>query len=285
MNIEEDRPVFLRVFDPALHLVGFGVAFEVDDIAAILLRGKDFLDRGMAPLGRLQGTFGTAPACTLAAPVVGGVDDTISAESGGSFGQPVPLQRHAVDTAHHIGGHGIDHPKPGIVRVFDIAIGRWGQRNPGVAFHLIDDPALLGDVLGVVLIHYVFERGEVILALVAVHAIGHGHQPHIMKRENLLGELTHLNVVAAQPGQVFDEHRRDIPGLDCGDHFLKAGALHGGAGDTVIHEKDGVRIALVLGGFLQYLFLIADAVGLVVHIIITAQSAVKGGCAEGGFLA
>ncbi|MCQ4720668.1 recombinase family protein, partial [Flavonifractor plautii] len=33
-------------------------------------------------------------------------DDTISAESGGSFGQPVPLQRHAVDTAHHIGGHG-----------------------------------------------------------------------------------------------------------------------------------------------------------------------------------
>ena len=239
----------------------------------------------MAPLGRLQGTFGTAPACTLAAPVVGGVDDTISAESGGSFGQPVPLQRHAVDTAHHIGGHGIDHPKPGIVRVFDIAIGRWGQRNPGVAFHLIDDPALLGDVLGVVLIHYVFERGEVILALVAVHAIGHGHQPHIMKREKLLGELTHLNVVAAQPGQVFDEHRRDIPGLDCGDHFLKAGALHGGAGDTVIHEKDGVRIALVLGGFLQYLFLIADAVGLVVHIIITAQSAVKGGCAEGGFLA
>ncbi|EQE41362.1 hypothetical protein QEY_0554 [Clostridioides difficile CD165] len=285
VNIEEDRPVFLRVFDPALHLVGFGVAFEVDDIAAILLRGKDFLDRGMAPLGRLQGTFGTAPACTLAAPVVGGVDDTISAESGGSFGQPVPLQRHAVDTAHHIGGHGIDHPKPGIVRVFDIAIGRWGQRNPGVAFHLIDDPALLGDVLGVVLIHYVFERGEVILALVAVHAIGHGHQPHIMKREKLLGELTHLNVVAAQPGQVFDEHRRDIPGLDCGDHFLKAGALHGGAGDTVIHEKDGVRIALVLGGFLQYLFLIADAVGLVVHIIITAQSAVKGGCAEGGFLA
>ena len=29
VNIEEDRPVFLRVFDPALHLVGFGVAFEV----------------------------------------------------------------------------------------------------------------------------------------------------------------------------------------------------------------------------------------------------------------
>ena len=63
----------------------------------------------------------------------------------------------------------------------------------------------------------------------------------------------------------------------CGDHFLKAGALHGGAGDTVIHEKDGVRIALVLGGLLKYLPLILDAVGLGVHIIITAQPTVEGG--------
>ena len=123
VNIEEDRPVFLRVFDPLFHLVGFGVAFEVDHIATILLCGKDFLDCGVAPLGRLQGTFGAAPACTLAAPVIGRVDDTISTESGGSFSQPVPLQSHAVDTAHHIGGLGIDHPEAGIVRIFDVAIG------------------------------------------------------------------------------------------------------------------------------------------------------------------
>ena len=105
------------------HVVGFGVAFEVDNIATILLCGKDFLDCGVAPLGRLQGTLGAAPACTLAAPVIGGVDDTISTESGGGFSQPVPLQRHAVDTAHHIGSLGINHPKAGIVRFFDVAIG------------------------------------------------------------------------------------------------------------------------------------------------------------------
>ncbi len=46
-------------------------------------------------------------------------------ESSGSFSQPVPVQRHAVDTAYHIGGHGVDDPKPGIVRVLYIAIGRW----------------------------------------------------------------------------------------------------------------------------------------------------------------
>ena len=46
MDIEEDRPVFLRVFDPLLHLVGLGVAFEVDHIAAVLLQGEDLLDGG-----------------------------------------------------------------------------------------------------------------------------------------------------------------------------------------------------------------------------------------------
>ena len=79
-----------------------------------------------------------------------------------------------------------------------------------------------------------------------------------MEREEFLGELAHLNVVAAQPGEVFHEHRRDVPGLDCGNHLLKAGALHGSAGNTVIHEKDGVRVALVLGGLLENFLLRRD---------------------------
>ena len=60
MDIEEDCPIFLRVFDSALHLVGLGVGFEVDHIAAVFLQGEDFLDGGMVPLGRLQCTFRTA---------------------------------------------------------------------------------------------------------------------------------------------------------------------------------------------------------------------------------
>ena len=37
MDIEEDCPVFFRVFNTPFHFIGFGVAFEVDDIAAVLL--------------------------------------------------------------------------------------------------------------------------------------------------------------------------------------------------------------------------------------------------------
>ena len=86
-----------------------------------------------------------------------------------------------------------------------------------------------------------------------------------MEREKFLGELAHLNVVPAQPGEVFHEHRRDVPGLDCGDHLLKAGAFHGGAGNTVIHEKDSVRVALVLGGLLKYFLLFGNVVALFLY--------------------
>ena len=97
--------------------------------------------------------------------------------------------------------------------------------------------------------------------------------------------ITHLNVVLPQPGEVFQEHRRDIPSLDCGDHFLKAGTIHGSAGDTVLHEKDSVRVALVLGGLFKYFLLALDAVGLAVHVIVTAQAAVERGCAGRDLLA
>ena len=56
----------------------------------------------------------------------------------------------------------------------------------------------MGDVL-----HNVLERSKIVLALVAVYAVGNGHQPYIVKREKFLGQLADLNIVAPQPGQVF----------------------------------------------------------------------------------
>ena len=70
MDIEEDRPVFFRGFDPALHFVGLGIGFEVDHIAAVFLQCEDFLDSGMVPLGRLQRTFGAALADPLAGSIL-----------------------------------------------------------------------------------------------------------------------------------------------------------------------------------------------------------------------
>ena len=57
VDVEEDRPVLLRVLDPLLHLVGLGVGFEVNYITAILLQGEDFLNGGMSPFGGLHGAL------------------------------------------------------------------------------------------------------------------------------------------------------------------------------------------------------------------------------------
>ena len=37
MDIEENRSILFQIFNAPLHFIGFGVAFEVDDIAAVLL--------------------------------------------------------------------------------------------------------------------------------------------------------------------------------------------------------------------------------------------------------
>lgn len=47
MDIEEDSPVLLRALNPALHFIGFGIAFEVDNITAVFLRGQNLLDCGV----------------------------------------------------------------------------------------------------------------------------------------------------------------------------------------------------------------------------------------------
>ena len=93
------------------------------------------------------------------------------------------------------------------------------QSKPSEKGEIITYLSRMGDVL-----HNVFERSKIVLALVAVHAVGNGHQPYIVEREKFFGQLADLNVVAPQPGKVFDEHCRDVPRLDSGQHFLKAGS-------------------------------------------------------------
>ena len=279
MDIEKDRPVFLRVFDPPLYLVGLGIALEVDHVATVFLQCEDFFDGSVVPLCRLQRTFGAALTDPLAGAVGRGVQNPCLTERRCNLHRAVALQSQTVDAPYYLGGLRVNHPKLGIARVFDISVRRRGQRDAGIAFHFVDDPALLGNVFGVPLIHNVAERGEIILALVAVNAIGNSNQPNVVLREKFLGELADFNVVAAQPGKVFDKHCRNVPGLDCLYHFLKTGAFHRRACNSIIHEKDGVRVAFFLGYLLQDLFQILDAVGLVVHVIVTAQTAVEGGCA------
>ena len=161
VDVEEDCPVLLRVLNPLFHLVGLGVGFEVNHVTAILLQGEDFLDGGMSPFGGLHGAFGTAPAGPFAPPVVGGIEHPIPLQRGGGFRQPVAVQGHLIDTPDNGGGLRVDHPKVGVLRVLDVAIGRREQRHPGISFQLVHDFSLFGNTSGIIFVSQPYIKNDI----------------------------------------------------------------------------------------------------------------------------
>ena len=161
VDVEEDCPVLLRVLNPLFHLVGLGVGFEVNHVPAILLQGEDFLDGGMPPFGWLHGALGTAPAGPFAPPVVGGIEHPIPLQRGGGFRQPVAVQGHLIDTPDNGGGLRVDHPKVGVLRVLDVAIGRREQRHPGISFQLVHDFSLFGNTSGIIFVSQPYIKNDI----------------------------------------------------------------------------------------------------------------------------
>ena len=115
-------------------------------------------------------------------------------------------------------------PTAGPVRGFDVAVGRRGSGSPALPFIWL---WTMRRFLGMSLAQHSFimliSGAEIIFALVAVHAIGHSCQPHIMGRGKFPGPPVHLNVAPARPGQVFDKYSGDISGFNSGYRFLKSG--------------------------------------------------------------
>ena len=205
----------------------------------------------MAPFGGFYGAFRTATVGSLAPPVVGGIANPVPLQRGGGFRQPIAVQGHLINAAYHGGGLWVDHPKAGVLRVFEIAIGRWGQRHPGISFQFVHDFSLFGNISGIIFVHDIFEGSKLVFALVAVHPIGNGHQPHVMGREKFFRQAAYLNVIPAQAGKVFHEYRRYVPALNGLNHLLKTGPLHGGACDAVVHKKQGVRVTFFFRRLLE----------------------------------
>lgn len=131
----------------------------------------------------------------------------------------------------------------------NIAIGRRPHRFAGVALDLVADPALLADVAGVPLIEQVADGRQFVLAFGGVDVVRNRHQADVVLRERLLGQPPHLNVVAAQPGQILHKHGSSLAGGKLLHHVVETGAVHRDAGDTVVQEVDQVGVPF----FLRYL--------------------------------
>ena len=86
-------------------------------------------------------------------------------------------------------------------------------------------------VLGIPLVHYVEERGEVvILWFVAVHAVIDCDKAYLLLGEQNLGIKADLKIVSAETAHILDDNRADFPGFGFCKHCLKSGTVEPDAG-------------------------------------------------------
>ena len=93
-------------------------------------------------------------------------------------------------------------------------------------------------VLGIPLVHYVEERGEVvILWFVAVHAVIDCDKAYLLLGEQNLGIKADLKIVSAETAHILDDNRADFPGFGFCKHCLKSGTVEVTPCVTVIFQK------------------------------------------------
>ena len=93
-------------------------------------------------------------------------------------------------------------------------------------------------VLGIPLVHYVEERGEVvILRFVAVHAVIDCNKAYLLLGEQNLGIKADLKIVSAETAHILDDNCADFPGFGFCKHCLKSGTVEVTPCVTVIFQK------------------------------------------------
>ena len=81
-------------------------------------------------------------------------------------------------------------------------------------------------VLGIPLVHYVEEWGEVvILRLVTVHAVIDCNKAYLLLGEQNLGIKADLKIVSAETAHILDDNCADFPGFGFCKHCLKSGTV------------------------------------------------------------
>lgn len=258
MHVFMYLPFFRGIVQAGFQLIGFAVCAEVYHVPHIKLVGQDISDHAGVPQ--------VFAACGLHR----GILKSLSLGVDGWDKYLVPLQYpryvvdagavgpHGIDAAHDLRALRVDDPMLRFLRVVHIAQGRAADGVALLALGAERGAHFTAHVLGVPLVHNVTERGKIVLALVAVHAVIHGDEAYTVHRENRLRKLSHFQVVPAQPGHILYNDRGDLVGFDKGHHLLKTVPLHRHAGNAVVYEYLDILKSVPLGIVRQERPLVGD---------------------------
>jgi len=121
----EDCPILFGILNASFVAEGFGIAFEIDNISAILLLSKHFGDCCLTPLIRVWLCFLSTPAHTFALPIGLRYKNLIVLENPCNGLVSIPLNTETEYPSHNLCRIGIDDPLLFVFGVFHVAIRRW----------------------------------------------------------------------------------------------------------------------------------------------------------------
>ena len=94
-------------------------------------------------------------------------------------------------------------------------------------------------------IEQITKRGEIVVPLVAVHAVIDGDIPNIALGKETLGIVAHFQIVPAHAGHILDNDGSDLSRLGQPDHLIPARTVKRHPGNTIVNEKRGIGETVV----------------------------------------
>ena len=91
-----------------------------------------------------------------------------------------------------------------------------GKTFPGHSFCLYHRADLLAGVTGIPFIEKVPQRGEIIVALLAVYPVVDSNEVYILLRKQHFRVHSNLKVITAEAGHIFYDNHIDISGFNIG---------------------------------------------------------------------
>lgn len=216
MSILENCPFVLR--DIMAFLVFEVLAgLEVDGVSQILPLFQNIYDGGGTPAVHIFESLVLVHALAMLCKVSGRNEDFIFFQPVCDLIRTVALNRHGKNTLHNLGGFGVNQP---LVSGFvpEVAVNdRPREVLACLAFGLKSGTDFTAGVSGVILIHDVAERGEIIVPSGAVHAVIDGDKAHTTLSQDF-HNLTDFQIVTPQTAHVLDTEVFHIPGFNLFHH-------------------------------------------------------------------
>ena len=189
-----------------------------------------------------------------------------------------PRQRHGENAAHDEGRILVNDNPVLFRRVHPVAVhGLAPDELPLALLVMLHRLDLLGDVLGVHVVHDGPKRGDVIRRrfYARIHPVQQRDVAHALFREVPLHVVAGHDVIAAQTGKVLGDDHVDLARLDVPQHPLKTGSVEAGAAPAIIDVGIiDVQTMLADEGMEQGL-LVGHAAGRPFVLILLRQSDIQ----------